>query len=390
MKILLVHNYYKIAGGEDGVLENEIRLLQSRGHKVIRFVVNNKDINSTLEKVVTFLNTPFAYFQYKKIKKLLQVEMPDIVHVHNYFPQISPSIFYACKSMKVPVVHTLHNYRAVCPTALLMHKGKINEISLKGRSWWTVSKRVYRNSILGSFVLACMVEMHKKIKTWHNKVDCFIALTEFSKQKYIEAGWPSDRIMVKANFIEDPFNSAPMIEKEGGYGLYVGRLSEEKGIDVLLSAWSNIDFKLKVIGEGPLKSLVENKGTSFIEYLGIKEKAEVLSLIKNADFIIMSSTWYEGFPMVLVEAMCCGTPAIVSKLGSMEEIVEDGVTGLHFACEDINELTKKINYLLSNKKLKKEMALQARQKYLTKYTAEINYQRLIEIYQSAIEHSTLI
>jgi glycosyltransferase involved in cell wall biosynthesis len=268
-----------------------------------------------------------------------------------------------------------------------MHDGKINEASLKGNAWWTVTKRVYRDSLIGSFTLACMVELHKFLGTWQTKVDCFIALTEFSKQKYVEAGWPAQKICVKPNFIEDPFNDVKAPRKQGGYSLFVGRLSEEKGVGILFDSWQEVGGKLKIIGDGPLKGFVEKKSTSSVQFLGRKDKEDVLKLVRNADFIVMPSTWYEGFPMVLVEAFACGTPALVSRLGSMKEIVEDGVTGLHFEAGNAQDLAEKAQWLIDNPERTREMGQNARNEYLSKYTPEKNYEMLIDIYQQAIEEA---
>jgi glycosyltransferase involved in cell wall biosynthesis len=384
MKVLLIHNHYQLAGGEDAVFANEMRLLKNNGHDVINYTVDNASITSLFDKFCLLFNITFSFSQYRKVKKILQTELPAVVHVHNYFPLISPAVFYACKKAGIPVVHTLHNYRAVCPTALLMHDSKINETSLKGSTWWTVPKRVYRDSFIGSFTLACMVELHKLLGTWQTKVDRFIALTEFSRQKYMEAGWPAKKIVIKPNFIEDPYDTATAVRKDGGYALYVGRLSKEKGIDILLDAWSRVDLPLKVIGDGPLKSSVESNALASVEYIGLKKKDGVLELIKNADFIIMPSTWYETFGMVIIEAFSCGTPVLASRLGSLQTIIVDGITGLHFEAGNPVELAEKVQWMIENPAEVKKMGANARKEYLAKYTPEKNYEMLMDIYQQAI------
>jgi glycosyltransferase involved in cell wall biosynthesis len=387
MKILLIHNKYQIAGGEDNVLENEYKLLTDNGNIVEVYSVSNDGINSTSAKILAFLSVVFSIGHYEKLKIYLKTLNPDVVHVHNYFPLYSPSIFYACKSVGIPVVHTLHNYRAICPTALLMHDGKVEERSINGTAWWTVAKKAYKDSFMGSLALTLMVEVHKFLGTWQTKVDCYIALTEFSKNKYIEAGWPADKTIVKSNFIEDPFNGYESVDKKAGYGLFVGRLSEEKGVDLLFNAWGEVNGKLKIIGDGSLKGYVQEHSKSNIQYLGKKGKDDVLELIKNADFIIMPSTWYEGFPMVLVEAFACGTPALVSRLGSMEEIVEDGITGLHFEAGNAQDLADKAQWLADNPERTRVMGQNARNEYLSKYTPEKNYEMLMDIYQQGIDEA---
>ena len=383
MKILITHNFYQVAGGEDAVMQNEIDLLESNGKTVIKHTVDNAQIYSLFDKIATMLNVPFSYAQYSKMLMVLNTEKPDVVHVHNYFPLFSPSIFYACKKAKVPVVHTLHNYRAVCPTALLMHEGKINEQCIKGHSWWTVSKRVYRQSLIGSFALASMVEMHKFLGTWQNKVDRYISLTDFSRNKYIEAGWPANKVVVKPNFIDDPFEQKRQIDKKGGYALYVGRLSEEKGIDVLFDAWVNCEYPIKVIGDGVTNRIVSD----VVELCGKKSKKEVLSLIQSSQFVVVPSICYEGFPMAIAEAFACGTPVVCSRLGSMEEIVADGLTGLHFEAGNADDLAEKIQWMIDHPLESSQMGKNARQQYLEKYSPEKNYKMLMVIYQQAISES---
>lgn len=387
MRILQVHNEYQIRGGEDVVVEFEQVLLESNGCEVEQFLVSNNSISSLYRRIIAFIFTPYSFVYEKKLVEFINCYRPDVVHVHNYFPLLSPSVFRIIKNTGTPIVHTLHNYRSVCPTALLMHKGMIEEKSVYGPSWWCITKRVYRDSLFASFALSLMVELHKNIGTWITKVDRYIALTGFSNKKYVEAGWPKDKVCVKSNSIIDPFDGDLEINKAGGYALFVGRLSEEKGVCNLLSSWNNVDYKLKVIGDGPLKSFVENNCADGVEYLGLKDKVETLELIKNADFIVMPSTWYEGFPMVLVEAFACGTPAVVSQLGSMEEIVVDGVTGLHFEAGNEDDLALKIRSMIESPERARKMGMNARREYLSKYTPEINYNILMDIYKQAIEEA---
>ena len=386
MKALVVHNYYQIAGGEDHVFNNEVKLLNEFKSDSIPFDFNNKNINTFSSKIRVSLSLLYSYDSFKRIICKINKTTPDIVHVHNYFPLISPSVFYACKRKGIPVVHTLHNFRAICPTALLMYGGKINENSINNSPWWTVRKKVYKNSFFGTLFLSLMVFTHKKIGTWNKRVDRYIALTNFAKEKYIEAGWPAEKIVVKPNFIEDPFKSVFEYKNEN-YAIYIGRLSEEKGIDILLNSWSKKNQKLLIVGDGPLRKNVESCENSNVVYLGKKEKEEVLELVHNASFLIMASTWYEGFPMVLVEAMACGTAAIVPDLGGMGEIVKDGTTGLHFEPGSTADLSRKVDQLFNSSEEQKRMGLNARNEYLEKYTPEKNYEMLIDIYQQAIEEA---
>ena len=383
MKILVIHNSYQIAGGEDSVFNNECLLLEQNGITVRKLSISNDSISGLLAKVFAFIGVVFSFHGYKRIVQAIETFRPDVVHVHNYFPLISPSVFYACKKMGVPVVHTLHNYRAICPTALLMNNGKIEERSIQKSPWWAVKQKVYKDSILGTFVLAAMVAWHKRLGTWKTKVDRFIALTQFAANKYEQAGWPESKLVVKPNFVPDPFDSGFTYQNEQ-HAIFVGRLSEEKGVDLLLEAWKEIDYKLLIIGDGPLKSVVEQSDNPNIHYLGKLDKQNVLERVKKASFLVMASTWYEGLPMVLVEAFACGTPALVPNLGGMGEVVKDKVTGLHLEPGNSSDLSKKAEWLFEHPEAQKKFSINARNEYLDRYTPEQNYEMLMDIYQQAI------
>lgn len=384
MKIFLAHNKYQVSGGEDSVFENETKLLEERGDFVRIFCLDNSKINSVWSKVSAFFSVFFSISQFIELKNSLAAQRPDVVHVHNYFPLISPAIFYVCKVLRIPVVHTLHNYRSVCPTAFLLRDGEVEERSLRGGTWWAIKARAYRGSLVGTIALVLAIELHKRLKTWHTSVDRFIALTEFSRKKFIEAGWPAEKIVVKPNFVDDPFPRTT-IGKSGGYGLFVGRLSEEKGVRLLFDAWGEISLPLYIAGDGPLSKWVSEHSGGSIKYLGRMGKVELFRLLQDADFIVVPSVWYETFGMVVVEAFACGTPVIVSNLGSLPDIVEHGVTGLHFEVGDSDDLADKIQWMIDNPGEVRAMGENARKEYLRQYTAEKNYSMLKSIYEEAVE-----
>jgi glycosyltransferase involved in cell wall biosynthesis len=383
VKILMIHNHYQIRGGEDSVFENEFHLLNENDVQIELYVVDNSSLNGFWGKFTAFFDVVFSFKSYTAVRTKIKQCKPDIVHVHNYFPLISPAVFYACKRAGIPVVHTLHNYRAICPTALLMNNGKIEERSINQSPWWSVNQRVYRGSRVGTFVLALMVAWHKRVGTWKTKVDRFIALTQFAANKYEQAGWPKQKLVIKPNFAPDPFSDKFKYSNDN-YTIYVGRLSEEKGIDLLLKAWNNINFKLVIIGDGPLKHMVEESDNPNIEYLGRQDKSQVLEYVKRASFLVMASTWYEGFPMVLVEAFACGTCALVPRLGGMQEVVTEGVTGMQFEPGNVFDLEQKIKSLIQSPDKIKKMGEGARKTYESSYTPSVNYHQLINIYQQAI------
>lgn len=383
MKILLVHNTYQYAGGEDRVVDAELKLLEEKDNDVRKVTVSNDSIKGIKEKIKTAVFLSFSKDGRELIKNHISAFGPDVVHVHNFFPLLTPSIFYACQDAGVPVVHTLHNYRLICPSALLMADGRIYEKSIRKSAYWAVPKKVYRNSYLGTLAVAHMVEHHKKRGTWRNKVDRFIALTQFSKTKFVEAGFPDQKIMVKPNFVADPKmggSQSPITTRKGA--LFVGRLSAEKGLRTLIQAWENIDYPLKIAGTGPLARGL-NCVPQHVQMLGQVDSETVRELMGRSAFLVMPSEWYEGFPMVLVEAFAHGLPVIASGLGSIAEIVDNKTNGLHFTVGDSKDLADKVRWLIRNPAVCRQMQNNARRSYLDKYTPERNYEQLLTIYQDA-------
>ena len=383
MKVLIVHNTYQTKGGEDSVVENEYRMLQG-GADIEVCIVDNDKIIGFFSKVAAALGVVFSFRQFFFWRRKLVSGGYDVVHVHNYFPIISPAIFWACKSAAVPVVHTLHNFRAICPTAILSYDGKVKEESLYASSWWAVRKRVYRGSYLGTFVLVVMIELHKRLGTWKRVVDGYIALTEFSKEKYIEAGWPRNKFYVKPNFVHD-VGQYQRVSPESPFALYVGRLSEEKGVEFIVDCFKGSDLNLKVAGDGPLKSIVENNSSGNIEYLGALDRSDVAELMAKASCLVMASTWYEGFPMVIVEAFRSGLPVIVPKLGNMKAVVDDGTTGLHYDPGDGKQFINAVRSCIYNQELSFRLSSGARKAFLSKYSSDINRQQLLDIYETVIK-----
>jgi glycosyltransferase involved in cell wall biosynthesis len=384
MRVLLVHNYYQIPGGEDSVFHNESTMLETHAQEVKIFTVNNDKITGKLAALKTLLGLIFSFPHYKQIKQQLRDFQPDVVHVHNYFPLISPAVFYACQSAGIPVVHTLHNFRAICPTSLLMHDGVITEKSITVGPWWAVKQRVYKGSLIGTTALALMIALHKRIGTWQHSVNGFICLTQFSKNLFSSAGWPAAKLYIKPNFLVDtPSLTPPVNIPNTGYAVFVGRLCKEKGLDQLLDAWKGITLPLLIIGDGPEKHLLDNPPPNII-YVGPKPKDEVLGYIKDAQFLVMASTWYEGFPMVLVEAFAQGTCAIVPNIGGMAEVVEPEKNGMHFEVNDSQALHDCAQAMIDNPQRCKELGINARNIFEDKYSEQVNYSQLMNIYQKVI------
>lgn len=381
MRILSVHNRYQIRGGEDESRESEEKMLREHGHIVDVYEENNDRV-ATLSKTQMAARTIWSTESYQVVEQRLKKNSYDILHVQNFFPLISPSIYYAAKAAGVPVIQTLRNYRLFCPNALFFRDGKVCEDCLgKAIPYPGILHGCYRESRIASSGVAAMLITHRALKTWENKVDLFITLTNFARQKCIEGGLHADKIVVKPNFVSPD----PGIGKgEGGYALFVGRLSAEKGLDTLLSAWEQLDkqIPLKIVGDGPLaeKVIEAAKRLPQVEWLGRKPVAEVHALMGNAMFLVFPSKWYETFGRVAVEAFAKGTPVIAAEIGAIAELVESGRTGLTFQPNNSQDLAAKVERLLANPAQLAQMRLEVRKEFLAKYTAEQNYQQLHDIY----------
>ena len=382
MRILQVHNAYQQAGGEDAVVANEGTLLTGHGHEVRLWSVSNDEIQGLWAQLRTAWQVPYSHTARRRVAAAIAGFVPDVVHVHNFFPLITPSVYDACRDAGVPVVQTLHNYRTICAGALLLRNGRPCEDCIGGSPYQGALHGCYRGSRLGSLAVAHMIARHRRHGTWRTKVDRFIALTEFAKAKFIEAGFPADKIAVKPNFVEDTGPQEAETERNGA--LYVGRLSPEKGIGTLLTAWRDLDVPLRIAGDGPLMSMAQSTASRNVMPLGNLPPEAVNQEMARAAFLVMPSQSYETFGMVIAEAFSKGLPVIASRLGAMAEIVEDRVTGLHFAPGDAHDLAAKARWAADHPEEMRRMGANARRIYDENYTPRINYEKLLAIYQSAI------
>ena len=386
MKILQIHNLYRIPGGEDVVVAAEKALLEDNGHDVVLLQADNDEISGGFNQAMTAANAIYSQSGKRQVSSEIASFRPDIVHVHNFFPLWSPAVYDACRDAGVPVVQTLHNYRLFCSDAFFFRDGKVCEDCLgKFFPWPGIVHRCYRGSAVGTAAVATMLTVHRARRTWHTRVDKYIALTEFARQKYIEGGLPGEKILVKPNFVyPDPGESSG----GGGYALFVGRLSPEKGIDTLLAAWKHLDqdIPLKIVGQGPLAETVKEAVSrlSNVEWLGTLPLQKLYEIMGKAEFLIFPSAWYETFGRVAVEAFATGTPVIGAEIGAVAEIVEDQRTGLHFRPGDSDDLVAKVQWALSHPNHLQKMRHEARVEFESKYTAQQNYQQLMQIYKSAI------
>jgi len=383
MRILFVHSRYQVRGGEEACLEAEVELLRQHGHTVEVYEEHN-DRAKSLTMLQLATRTVWSQESYQAIRARLSTEPFDIVHVHNFFQMISPAVYHAAHMAGVPIVQTLHNYRLMCPSGVFMRDGKICEDCLgQPVPWPGIVHSCYRDSRAASSVVAAMLSTHRALRTW-NLISRYIALTTFARDKFIQGGFPAEKLVIKPNFL----NQDPEIGTGAGrYALYAGRLSPEKGIRLMLSAWEQLGDRipLKIIGDGPLVSDVEAAAAKnpAIAWLGRQPSDKVYALLKDATFLMFPSEWYEGLPRIVIESFAVGTPVVAANLGSMSSLVTPDRTGLHFRAGDVSDLVTTVHHLLSNPTALAEMRQTARIEYETHYTAAKNYDQLIEIYNGA-------
>lgn len=365
-------------------------MLRDAGHQVIPYRRSNWEVQAYhgIQKIGLAKRTLWASDTRGDFLRLMRDQKPDVVHVHNTFMMISPSIYSACYEARVPAVQTLHNYRLLCPAATLFREGRVCEECMGGSLWHGVRHGCYQNSHTTTAVVALMLASHRLRGTWEREVACFVALTEFCRNKFIEGGLPAEKIFVKPNFV-DPDPGART--GDGDYALFVGRLSPEKGMSTVLAAWKRLrlPIPLVVIGGGPDQSQLEAQaardGLTTVRFLGRVPREQTLAAINNARFLVFSSEWYENFPVTIAESFACRTPVIASRMGAMEEIVSDGRTGLLFSPGDPEDLARKMEWAWIHPDEMRAMGNEARKEYESKYTAEKNYPMLMEIYQRAID-----
>lgn len=397
MKVLLVHNFYRSSSpsGEDAVFHNEKTMLEKNGSEIIEYTKHSDVLagKGNIGLLKTSYEMAWSKKTYKELSKIIKETRPDIAHFHNTFPLISPSAYAACRDASVPVVQTLHNFRLICPGALLLRDSKPCESCLDGSLLPAFKYRCYRDSRLATAALIRMLLINRQKNTYTQLVDRYIALTNFAASRFIKSGFPSEKITVKSNFLP---HSPATGTGEGEYAVYVGRLSPEKGVRTLVQAWQDInnDKKLIILGDGPsageLKTLIDANNLN-IELGGYRNKQEILSIVADAAVQIIPSEWYEGFPMVVLEALSCGTPIIASDIGSLGEIIENNTFGFKFEAGNPTSLANTINDLFdmydNNKNAYLSFRNRAKDEFDDKYIEEINFKVLKHIYTQVIENA---
>ncbi len=386
MRIISIHNFYKNhGGGEDVVFNNEAKLLRDNGHEVECLVFSNESIGAGLSQLIYFFRSIYNFRGARVLKERILAFKPDIIHVHNTFFVASPMVFRVAKKYKIPVVHTLHNYRLICPSAMLYHNGKIYTRSIdKFFPIEAIFKKVYRKSMLQTALVVLITAIHKITGTYRNCIDRYIILNNFSKPIFEKSSLRinKNKMVFKPNYVEGP---SEISTKRDDYYIFLGRLTEEKGILTMLEAFKSNNLKIRIFGSGDLKEEVLHASENHenIEYYGFKERSELMKLIAEAKALIFPSEWYETFGLTIIEAFSVGTPVIVSDIGGHSELVAEGINGFHFKAGDPNDLNLVLDKFegFDNKN---QLSLNARKEYELKYTPEKNYKYLMDIYTSLI------
>lgn len=388
MRVLMVHNAYKMAGGEDAVVRDEIGLLRQNGVEVSTYQRHNDEIDESerygpgsLGRLRLAADTVWSHRTVSDMAGLLRRLQPQVIHAHNTFPLISPSLYHAARQEGIPVVQTLHNFRLSCPQAMFMREGKVCEDCLGTLPWRGVLRGCYRDSPAQSAVLFGMLGTHRLLGTYRNHVSRYVALNAFCRDKFVQAGLPRERIAIKPNFVA---LHRPALGFSRNGGLFVGRLSEEKGIMVLRDAAAVGRSKpIEVLGTGPGEAqLIGQPG---LRLAGWQAPDVTYSRMRRAAYLVMPSLWYENFPRTLVEAFACALPVIASRLGAMADLIRDGQTGLLFEPGNARELAAKMLWADSHPQEMARMGQAARREYEARYTPQINFAQLMDIYAEAIE-----
>ncbi len=390
VKILAIHNFHRkgSASGDDQVFKSETALLESYGNIVIRYTVSNDEFDDAgiVRKIMSTLGMLWSFKYYKAVRRIIRRERPDIVHVHTFFPLLSPSILYAAKKSGVRVVATLHDTRFVCPCATSLRGLALCNECGDGHYFRMFKYGCFKNSRLQSLIVAFIFKYHRIRKSFYKQIDAYICLNENQIKLLQDIGFKKEKIVKKYNFVPDIMATLKLVKMEkipDRYVVFYGRIGEEKGIRLLMQMWNQItDIPLVVMGGGPLenefKIWADHKTNVF--FLGYTEHDKCLSIVKNGEFVVFPSIWYEGCSMVEIEAQSLGKALIATDLGFSMEAITEGENGYKVPLGDVAGFVAKIRSLWSDVELCQKMGRQARADYERKYIPETNYRKLMDIY----------
>ena len=391
MKIVAIHNFHRkgSASGDDQVFICETKLLEEHGNEVYRYTVSNDEFDRVgfSGKIQAVAGMIWSKKNYQAVQKMIVQKKPDIVHIHTFFPLLSPSIFYAAKRCHVPVVVTLHDTRFICPCATSLRGVELCNECGDGHYLRMCKYGCFKGSRVQSLIVAGIFKYHRKRRTFYDQIDKYICLND-NQIKLLEGiGFNKGKITKKYNFVTDVdanIQAEKVEELPDRYVVFYGRIGEEKGIRVLMQVWEHLDIPLVVMGGGPLedefKIWAEKK--SNVYYLGYTEHNKCLCIVRGAEFVVFPSIWYEGCSMVEIESMSLGKGLVATDLGFSEEAIKDGYNGYKFSLGNVSEFVYKIKTLWDNPQKCIDIGLNARNEYEKKYRPEGNYNELMKIYIS--------
>jgi glycosyltransferase involved in cell wall biosynthesis len=383
MNLLHIHNYYRYRGGEDVMFERICAILRARGHNVATFERRSAEIAGAASKLRAFVSSAYSRSAKAEVRALLRDRRPDVVHIHNLYPLISPSALEACAEEGVPVVMRCPNYRLECPTGVLMRQGKICTQCSGGKEY-NCALTNCRENILESTAFAVRNTLTRMSGLFRNCVNVFVPPSEFVKSRLVAAGFPEDRIRVVPNVVPLPTQCAN--PAQGGYVALAGRFSEEKGIETLLHAAGRLpNIPIRIAGEGPMDAMLRQLAPPNVTFVGQLTRDALAEFYANARMCIVTSRWYEAFGLVAAEAMSFGLPVIATKMAGLAEIVDNGKTGLHFSPGDAATLAAHIDRLWANPDLCTAMGEAGRKKVEREYSEHTYYLRLMSVYAMALD-----
>ncbi|MBS6161164.1 MAG: glycosyltransferase family 4 protein [Firmicutes bacterium] len=397
MKILAIHNFHRkgSASGDDQVYKSETALLEEHGNKVIRYTVSNDEFDNAglIGKVLSTFGMLWSFKNYNEVQKLIKKEKPDLVHVHTFFPLLSPSILYAAKQCGVPVVATLHDTRFICPCSTSLRGTELCNKCGDGHYFRMCKYGCFKESRLQSFLVAGIFKYHRIRRSFYKKIDKYICLNENQIKLLTEIGFEKDKIIKKYNFVPDAEANLKPIKVDSipdRYVIFYGRIGEEKGIRILMNIWNDSRMRhipLVVMGGGPLEEEFRNwaDGKENVYFLGYTQHDKCLSIVKGGEFVVFPSIWYEGCSMVEIETESLGKALIATDLGFSVEAIKNGLNGYKIALGDEKGFVDAISQLWKNPEKCIEMGINARIDYEKKYQPEDNYHQLIEIYKSLLK-----
>lgn len=381
MRILQIHNHYGGYSGESAVLEAQESLLQKYGHEVMLYTKTSVKLDQMMfGKGRAFFTGIYNPAAVREVDRQLAEFRPDIVHIHNLYPLISPAILPSIRKVGVPVVMTVHNYRLVCPNGLFYNSSGICERCAGGREWSCVRFNCEK-SLSKSLGYALRNAWSRMAGYYRDNVDAFLCLTEFQKLKLVENGFAEERCFVLPNFFQGKYSPDYEKKMRGSYVAFAGRISREKGIGLLYDAARDLpDIPFKLAGAVSDESLVEGKPDN-VEFVGMLKGDRFHAFYEDAALFLLSSIWYEGFPMVILEAMNHGLPIVAPRLGGVPEIVDDGVCGSLYDAGDRNDLVKKLAQIWNDSSRIHTMSASAHEKLGKYYLPDIYYDKLLAVYR---------